>query len=126
MVHRVTGLLSFQIILKEREEKKGRLSVDQSLQGADEEQETDLNLTPNQSEEVASQEGQNVKSLNSKVYPAACFKSWAWVAACFIMLIGLSSSEDQVPPFLVFVCLFATLLLVDPRWLTVFKKKVKS
>ncbi|XP_060138722.1 selenocysteine insertion sequence-binding protein 2-like isoform X4 [Zootoca vivipara] len=43
-----------KIILKEREEKKGRLSVDHSLLGADEEQE--VNLTPNLSEEVASPE----------------------------------------------------------------------
>ncbi|KAJ7311022.1 hypothetical protein JRQ81_006618 [Phrynocephalus forsythii] len=45
-----------KIILKEREEKKGRLSVDHNLLGADEDQEGDLNLTPNQSEELASQE----------------------------------------------------------------------
>ncbi|XP_054858511.1 selenocysteine insertion sequence-binding protein 2-like [Eublepharis macularius] len=45
-----------KIILKEREEKKGRLSVDQSLLGADEEQEVPLDLTANQSEELASQE----------------------------------------------------------------------
>ncbi|XP_062819208.1 selenocysteine insertion sequence-binding protein 2-like isoform X1 [Anolis carolinensis] len=45
-----------KIILKEREEKKGRLSVDHTIVGADEEQEVDLNLTPNQSEELASQE----------------------------------------------------------------------
>ncbi|XP_028562176.2 selenocysteine insertion sequence-binding protein 2-like isoform X1 [Podarcis muralis] len=43
-----------KIILKEREEKKGRLSVDHTLLGANEEQE--VNLTPNQSEDVASQE----------------------------------------------------------------------
>ncbi|XP_042329177.1 selenocysteine insertion sequence-binding protein 2-like isoform X2 [Sceloporus undulatus] len=45
-----------KIILKEREEKKGRLSVDHSLLGGDEEQEVNLNLTPNQSEELALQE----------------------------------------------------------------------
>ncbi|XP_053129013.1 selenocysteine insertion sequence-binding protein 2-like isoform X2 [Hemicordylus capensis] len=45
-----------KIILKEREEKKGRLSVDHSLLGADEEQEVNLTLTSNQSEELTSQE----------------------------------------------------------------------
>ncbi|XP_044294676.1 selenocysteine insertion sequence-binding protein 2-like isoform X1 [Varanus komodoensis] len=44
-----------KIILKEREEKKGRLSVDHSLLGADEE-EVNLNLASNPSEELASQE----------------------------------------------------------------------
>ncbi|XP_072838323.2 selenocysteine insertion sequence-binding protein 2-like isoform X1 [Pogona vitticeps] len=45
-----------KIILKEREEKKGRLSVDHNLLGADEEQEVNLNLTLEQSEELVSQE----------------------------------------------------------------------
>nr|XP_056721828.1 selenocysteine insertion sequence-binding protein 2-like [Euleptes europaea] len=45
-----------KIILKEREEKKGRLSVDQSLLGADEEQEVPLDLTADPSEDLASQE----------------------------------------------------------------------
>ncbi|XP_070618875.1 selenocysteine insertion sequence-binding protein 2-like [Erythrolamprus reginae] len=43
-----------KIILKEREEKKGRLTTDHSLLGGDEEQE--VNLTTNQAEEVTSQE----------------------------------------------------------------------
>ncbi|XP_025019913.1 selenocysteine insertion sequence-binding protein 2-like isoform X2 [Python bivittatus] len=43
-----------KIILKEREEKKGRLSVDHSLLGGDEEQE--VTLTSNQAEELTSQE----------------------------------------------------------------------
>ncbi|XP_063170489.1 selenocysteine insertion sequence-binding protein 2-like isoform X2 [Candoia aspera] len=43
-----------KIILKEREEKKGRISVDHSLLGGDEEQEE--NLTSNQTEELTSQE----------------------------------------------------------------------
>ncbi|XP_066491356.1 selenocysteine insertion sequence-binding protein 2-like [Tiliqua scincoides] len=45
-----------KIILKEREEKKGRLSMDHSVLGADEEQEANLNLASNQAEEIASQE----------------------------------------------------------------------
>ncbi|XP_061451165.1 selenocysteine insertion sequence-binding protein 2-like isoform X2 [Rhineura floridana] len=48
-----------KIILKEREEKKGRLSVDHTILGADEEQEVEevnLNLTSHPSEELASQE----------------------------------------------------------------------
>ncbi|XP_077174333.1 selenocysteine insertion sequence-binding protein 2-like isoform X2 [Paroedura picta] len=45
-----------KIILKEREEKKGRLSVDQSLPGAEEEQEVSLDLAASQSEDLASQE----------------------------------------------------------------------
>ena len=73
-VHCITELLLFQIILKEREEKKGRLSVDHNLLGADEEQEVNLNLTPEQSEELASQEGQKAKRLHAKVSPDACFR----------------------------------------------------
>ncbi|XP_058012496.1 selenocysteine insertion sequence-binding protein 2-like isoform X1 [Ahaetulla prasina] len=43
-----------KIILKEREEKKGRLTTDHSLLGGDEEQE--VTLTSNQAEELTSQE----------------------------------------------------------------------
>ncbi|XP_013928084.1 PREDICTED: selenocysteine insertion sequence-binding protein 2-like [Thamnophis sirtalis] len=43
-----------KIILKEREEKKGRLTTDHSLLGGDEEQE--VPLTSNQAEELTSQE----------------------------------------------------------------------
>ncbi|XP_074956520.1 selenocysteine insertion sequence-binding protein 2-like isoform X5 [Phalacrocorax aristotelis] len=45
-----------KIILKEREEKKGRLSVDHSLLGSDEQKEIHINLTADQSQELASQE----------------------------------------------------------------------
>ncbi|XP_052663445.1 selenocysteine insertion sequence-binding protein 2-like isoform X1 [Harpia harpyja] len=45
-----------KIILKEREEKKGRLSADHSLLGSDEQKEVHINLTADQSQELASQE----------------------------------------------------------------------
>ncbi|XP_017598132.1 PREDICTED: selenocysteine insertion sequence-binding protein 2-like isoform X2 [Corvus brachyrhynchos] len=45
-----------KIILKEREEKKGRLSADHSLLGSDEQKEAHLTLTADQSQELASQE----------------------------------------------------------------------
>ncbi|KAM8972956.1 selenocysteine insertion sequence-binding protein 2-like isoform 2-T2 [Pelodytes ibericus] len=45
-----------KIILKEREEKKGRLSVDQSILGSEEQKDIQLNFTDDQSEELASQE----------------------------------------------------------------------
>uniref|UniRef100_A0A8C5TF01 SECIS binding protein 2 like n=1 Tax=Malurus cyaneus samueli TaxID=2593467 RepID=A0A8C5TF01_9PASS len=45
-----------KIILKEREEKKGRLSADHSLLSSDEQKEAHLNLTADQSQELASQE----------------------------------------------------------------------
>uniref|UniRef100_A0A8B9SI10 SECIS binding protein 2 like n=1 Tax=Anas platyrhynchos TaxID=8839 RepID=A0A8B9SI10_ANAPL len=45
-----------KIILKEREEKKGRLSVDHSLLGSDEQKEVHISLTTDQSQELASQE----------------------------------------------------------------------
>ncbi|XP_051484490.1 selenocysteine insertion sequence-binding protein 2-like isoform X2 [Apus apus] len=45
-----------KIILKEREEKKGRLSADHVLLGSDEQKEVHINLTADQSQELASQE----------------------------------------------------------------------
>ncbi|XP_029430806.1 selenocysteine insertion sequence-binding protein 2-like isoform X2 [Rhinatrema bivittatum] len=45
-----------KIILKEREEKKGRLSVDHNLLGSEEQRETPLSFTDDQSEELTSQE----------------------------------------------------------------------
>uniref|UniRef100_A0A8C0J4N2 SECIS binding protein 2 like n=1 Tax=Chelonoidis abingdonii TaxID=106734 RepID=A0A8C0J4N2_CHEAB len=45
-----------KIILKEREEKKGRLSADHSLLGSDEQKEVHVCLTDDQSQELASQE----------------------------------------------------------------------
>ncbi|KAM6302256.1 selenocysteine insertion sequence-binding protein 2-like isoform 3-T3 [Podargus strigoides] len=45
-----------KIILKEREEKKGRLSADHSLLGSDEQKEVHINLTADQSQELTSQE----------------------------------------------------------------------
>ncbi|KAM4675604.1 selenocysteine insertion sequence-binding protein 2-like [Discoglossus pictus] len=45
-----------KIILKEREEKKGRLSVDQTVMGSEEQKDTPLSFVDDQSEEVASQE----------------------------------------------------------------------
>ncbi|XP_075753319.1 selenocysteine insertion sequence-binding protein 2-like isoform X1 [Pelodiscus sinensis] len=45
-----------KIILKEREEKKGRLSADHSLLGSDEQKEVHVSLTADQSQELASQE----------------------------------------------------------------------
>ncbi|OXB79936.1 UNVERIFIED_CONTAM: hypothetical protein H355_009751 [Colinus virginianus] len=45
-----------KIILKEREEKKGRLSVDHSLLGSDEQKEAHISLPTDQSQELASQE----------------------------------------------------------------------
>uniref|UniRef100_A0A8C3NX28 SECIS binding protein 2 like n=1 Tax=Cyanoderma ruficeps TaxID=181631 RepID=A0A8C3NX28_9PASS len=45
-----------KIILKEREEKKGRLSADHSLLSSDEQKEAHLSLTADQSQELASQE----------------------------------------------------------------------
>ncbi|PIO38413.1 hypothetical protein AB205_0026100 [Aquarana catesbeiana] len=45
-----------QIILKEREEKKGRIPVDQSVLGSDEQKDIPLSFTDDQSEELASQE----------------------------------------------------------------------
>jgi len=44
--------------LKEREEKKGRLSVDHSLLGSDEQKQVHISLPTDQSQELASQEGQ--------------------------------------------------------------------
>lgn len=46
-----------QIILKEREEKKGRITVDQGVLGSDEQKDIPLSFTDDQSEELASQEG---------------------------------------------------------------------
>ncbi|XP_030045421.1 selenocysteine insertion sequence-binding protein 2-like [Microcaecilia unicolor] len=45
-----------KIILKEREEKKGRLSVDHNLLGSEEQREMSLSFTDDPSEELASQE----------------------------------------------------------------------
>ncbi|CAH2274019.1 Hypothetical predicted protein [Pelobates cultripes] len=45
-----------KIILKEREEKKGRLSVEQSILGSDEQKDGPLNFADDQSEEQVSQE----------------------------------------------------------------------
>ncbi|XP_075064075.1 selenocysteine insertion sequence-binding protein 2-like [Mixophyes fleayi] len=45
-----------KIILKEREEKKGRLTVDQSVLGSDEQKDVPLSFADDQSEELASQE----------------------------------------------------------------------
>ncbi|XP_062484944.1 selenocysteine insertion sequence-binding protein 2-like isoform X1 [Pezoporus occidentalis] len=45
-----------KIILKEREEKKGRLSSDHSLLGSDEPKEVHINVTADQSQDLASQE----------------------------------------------------------------------
>ncbi|KYO21177.1 selenocysteine insertion sequence-binding protein 2-like isoform X1 [Alligator mississippiensis] len=45
-----------KIILKEREEKKGRSTVDHSLLGSDEQKEVQISLTSDQSQEIASQE----------------------------------------------------------------------
>ncbi|XP_018418402.1 PREDICTED: selenocysteine insertion sequence-binding protein 2-like [Nanorana parkeri] len=45
-----------KIILKEREEKKGRLTVDQSVLSSDEQKDISLSFTDDQSEELASQE----------------------------------------------------------------------
>lgn len=45
-----------KIILKEREEKKGRIPVDQSVLGSDEQKDIPLSFTDDQSEELASQE----------------------------------------------------------------------
>uniref|UniRef100_A0A8B9FYW3 SECIS binding protein 2 like n=2 Tax=Amazona TaxID=12929 RepID=A0A8B9FYW3_9PSIT len=45
-----------KIILKEREEKKGRLSSDHNLLGSDEPKEVHINVTADQSQELASQE----------------------------------------------------------------------
>ncbi|KAM9313045.1 selenocysteine insertion sequence-binding protein 2-like [Gastrophryne carolinensis] len=45
-----------KIILKEREEKKGRLTVDQTVLASDEQKEVSLSFTDDQSEELASQE----------------------------------------------------------------------
>lgn len=72
--------------MKEREEKKGRLSVDHSVLGADEEQEANLNLTSDQAEEMASPEGQKSKNkeqviklkcllLNGRII---CVPWWWW------------------------------------------------
>ncbi|XP_053319192.1 selenocysteine insertion sequence-binding protein 2-like [Spea bombifrons] len=45
-----------KIILKEREEKKGRLSVDQNISVSDEQKDLSLSFTDDQSEELVSQE----------------------------------------------------------------------
>ncbi|XP_040198580.1 selenocysteine insertion sequence-binding protein 2-like isoform X2 [Rana temporaria] len=45
-----------KIILKEREEKKGRITVDQGVLGSDEQKDIPLSFTDDQSEELASQE----------------------------------------------------------------------
>lgn len=49
----------FQVILKEREEKKGRLTVEHSVLGAEEPTEARLDLANDLPEETVSQEGED-------------------------------------------------------------------